>query len=179
MDPRITADLLYESEATLRLVDTALDEIRAGDQDPDLSFPKILQETFAAESPDEAASEMPSEFRIRTYWQVREVADCIRESRELLRTVREPADYGLAVADESTRFDRVLSLIDRLDSESNSNLAAVDPAHFGALRADIMAIIGRAEASDEAARNISLAISFLSEAEGRLTRLGHVFDAND
>jgi hypothetical protein len=179
MDSRIAAELLYESEATLRMVDTALDELAAGDPGNELRIPGVLLESFGTDLSEESEFEMPSELCIRAYWQVQEVADCVRESRELLRTVRVPADRVAAPVDERARFDRVLSLIDRLDSGSNAGSTSTDAALFGELRAEIMAVIGHAEESDQAARNVSLAISFLSEAEGRLTRLGNVFDSHD
>src|SRR5690606_27086841 len=166
MDSRIAAELLYESEATLRMVDTALDELAAGDPDNELRIPGVLLETFGTDPAEEDDLGMPSELCIRAYWQVQEVADCVRESRELLRTVRPAAERSPAPVDERARFDRVLSLNDRLDSGSNGGSDSDDSALFGELRAEIMAIIGHAEESDQAARNVSLAISFLSEAEG-------------
>jgi hypothetical protein len=179
MDSRIAAELLYESEATLRMVDTALDELAAGDPDNVLRIPGVPFESFGTDAADDSEFGMPSELSIRAYWQVQEVADCLRESRELLRTVRRPEERGAAPVDERSRFDRVLSLIDRLDSGSHGGSASHDSALFGQLRAEIMAVIGHAEESDQATRNVSLAISFLSEAEGRLTRLGNVFDGHD
>lgn len=177
MDSRIAAELLYESEATLRMVDTALDELAAGDPGNELRIPGVLLESFGTDLADETEFDMPSELCIRAYWQVQEVADCVRESRELLRTVKQPVERTVAPLDERARFDRVLSLLDRLDSDSSET--SRDSALFGELRAEIMAVIGHAEESDQAARNVSLAISFLSEAEGRLTRLSNVFDSHD
>lgn len=179
MDSRIASELLYESEATLRMVDTALDELAAGDPDNELRIPGVMLEAFGTDPTDEKNFGMPSELCVRAYWQVQEVADCVRESRELLRTVRQPADRTAPPMDERARFDRVLSLIDRLDSGHNGGAAPTDSVLISELRAEIMAVIGHAEESDQAARNVSLAISFLSEAEGRLTRLGNVFDSHD
>jgi hypothetical protein len=176
MEPRIAAELLYESEATLRMVDTALDELAAGDPDSELRMPGALLETFGT---DPADLGVPSELSIRAYWHVQEVADCVRESRELLRSVRPQADRAAEPFDERTRFDRVLSLIDRLDSYPNTRAVCGEPSLLSELRKEILAIIGRAEEGDQMMRNVSLAISFLSEAEGRLTRLGNVFDGQD
>src|SRR5690606_10880387 len=128
MDSRIAAELLYESEATLRMVDTALDELAAGDPDNELRIPGVLLETFGTDPASQNDPGMPSELSIRAYWQVQEVADCVREGRELLRTVRPPAERVAVPVDERARFDRVLSLIDRLDPGPDAGAASGEAA---------------------------------------------------
>lgn len=177
MESRNIADLLYESEATLRLVDSALDEIRAADREAEGRSTAAVPDGSAEVRAGRRGYDAPSEFRIRAFWQVQEVSDCVRESRELLRSAA-PPDGNAAQADGEGAFDRVLSLIDQLDPASASDAGAQrDERLIADLRAEVLSLIRATAAGDERAKNISRAISFLSEAEGRLTQLHHILDA--
>src|SRR5688500_3859445 len=98
MDARIAAELLYESEATLRMVDTALDELRVGDED-ELRRPSARMETLGSDFAETDEYEVPSEFCVRAYWQVQEIAECVRDSRELLQSVKPEAELEVEVGE--------------------------------------------------------------------------------
>ena len=173
MDSRIAAELLYESEATLRMVDTALDELRIGDEERRAPAPRLEALTSFQEESDEF--EVPPDFCVREFWQVQEVAECVRDGRELLQAARPRPDRENALGDHQGRLDRVLSLIDSLDESGTGGSSDL----IRQLRGEIVGVLQGAELYSGAAKQIDTAIALLTEAEGRLTRLGHVFDARD
>lgn len=87
MRPRTAAELLYESEASLRLVDHVLDDFQVSDTNPagPSRSPYTALSTLTAERPPR--SPVPSEFCIRTYWQIQEALDFIQQSREEIQTL--------------------------------------------------------------------------------------------
>lgn len=175
MDSRIAAELLYESEATLRMVDTALDELRIGDEDRRKPSPRL--EALSSYEKETDEFEVPPEFCVRAFWQVQDVAECVRDSRELLQSAQPRSECMDDIGDQG-RLDRVLSLIDRLDSMDESG-SRKDSDLISQLRDEIVGVLQRAELYGGTGKQIGTAIALLAEAEGRLTRLGHVFDGRD
>jgi hypothetical protein len=96
MNSRLAAELLYESEATLRMVDHALDELRLQESRP---RPDLAAVSQLAE-PADRGPELSQTLRLRVFWQIQELLDYVRETRAALSCPpgAEPAGRNLAAA---------------------------------------------------------------------------------
>lgn len=176
MDARIAAELLYESEATLRMVDTVLDELHVGE----LDNPAQAQGMWALRAgKDSEAQEYhaPPEFCVRGYWQVHELLDCVRQAREIITPERQQTELPLESSSEDPRLDRILSIVDALDSMSEDG-SSLKSTLVAELRQEVRSLVqvGAGNVTTDRSR---VAVALLAEAEGRLTRLGHLFDGGD
>ena len=177
MDSRIAAELLYESEATLRMVDTVLDDLHLAELEVELEpQPRGL---WAVQSDDRNAGDYhaPTEFCVRGYWQVHELLDCLRQAREMIAPSRQQTELRLDESAGNDRLDEVLSMVDALDSLE-------DPAEdrgrlVGELRTAIRSLLDGSGTRPNDDLPIRSALSLLADAEVRLTRLGHLFDGGD
>lgn len=175
MDSRIAAELLYESEATLRMVDTVLDELRISDASARFMGQQLTTLDPGGQT-QTAEIEIPSEFCVRAYWQIQEALECVQHSREALQLgAREEmsGEPGNERQEQRERIDRALALLDRLES---LEAGADDRSSIHReLRHDLVGILNRAQRRTERGESISLATSLIAEAEARLTRLGNSF----
>jgi hypothetical protein len=172
IDSPAAADLLYESEATLRMVDNVLDELRIGELEVRASAPRL--KTLHHHFDEAGAPEAPPEFRQRAFWQVQELMDCVREGRRMLQTegVSDPS------FEQAERLGRIALILDRLDSIEEPEFDRKSDL-FGQLRQEMRGLIDWKKPANLEDQRIAAAIVALSEAEGRLTRLGTLFDGGD
>lgn len=176
MDARIAAELLYESEATLRMVDTVLDELHIGE----LDNPAQAQGMWALRSDEDSEAReyhAPPEFCVRGYWQVHELLDCVRQARELITPERQQRELPLQPSSDDPRLDRILSVVDALDSMADEG-DSLKSTLLAELRQEVRSLVdvGAGNATTDRSR---AAVALLAEAEGRLTRLGHLFDGGE
>jgi hypothetical protein len=153
------------------MVDTALDELRVGDVEARSPGPRLR--AFSAHYDELADVKSPPEFCVRAFWQVQELVDCVRECRKMLQAGR-LGDPGIGCHDNAERSDRIASLLDKLDVLDEETPRGRSDL-YGELRREIQSllIVADREGSED---RIEAAIFALSEAEGRLTKLGHLFD---
>lgn len=177
MDSRIAAELLYESEATLRMVDSVLDDLHLAELDVEPE--PQARGLWAVRSEDDATGDYhaPTEFCVRGYWQVHELLDCLSQARRMIAPTHQQTELHFEEDAGNDRLDEVLSMVDALDSLEDP---AEDRGRIVAeLRTAIRGLLdgsGRRPTDDLQIRS---ALSLLADAEARLTRLGHLFDGGD
>jgi chemotaxis regulatin CheY-phosphate phosphatase CheZ len=172
--PRRADELLYDSEASLRLVDHVLEDL--GTPQPP---PSAL--TVAAIG----LNEIPA-LLLRANREINSVLDSLRRSRDMLEKT---ASENLQVTHEKLRevtsatevaandildgLDRSLALIDRLDQEAERETSGETRAE---LRDEIFQVMGHLQFQDITSQQLSYASSVLLEMERRLGELASLFD---
>jgi hypothetical protein len=184
MSTRVAEELYYDSEATLRLVDTALDELRVmEDHGRDAGRGPLL----AQERRDSAAgcSELP-DLVLRAYGEIQSGLESLRRSRDVLeRTTMEKIHHmgdriravnsatEVAATDILDGVDRALALVDRLDGmEDGPDRVTVR----GELREELFEVMGCLQFQDITSQQLTYASSVLYEMESRLANLAQIFD---
>jgi len=95
MTSRPVSELLYESQATLRMVDTVLDDL--GLSPPGTGRDRAIAESSALL----AAAEVADALGIRMFWEVQALVESLDRSRRSLERVRAIPD-GSADLDETS-----------------------------------------------------------------------------
>lgn len=167
----MTAELLYESEATLRMVDTVLDELQISDTESALPLQGMWAlRSEADESGDPCAG---YDVFVRGYWQVQELLECLAEVRRSFGA--RVAEHAETATGGRERLDHVLSLVDSL--EAGRGMDRPDVA--SALRHEIRDLLESAGLPGDVDPRVASALAMIGEAEGRLTRLAHLFEVAD
>jgi hypothetical protein len=184
MSTRAAEELYYDSETTLRLVDTALDELRVmedelrGDDRGRLLVQQMLQAPAGA-------SELP-ELVLRAYGEIQSGLESLRRSRDVLeRTTMEKIHHmgdrirevnsatEVAATDILDGVDRALALVARLDTtEDGPERVRVR----GELRDELFEVMGCLQFQDITSQQLTYASSVLYEMESRLANLAQIFD---
>jgi hypothetical protein len=171
MDPRINAETLYESEATLRMVVDALDELRLRDAEPILAAPRLT-----VIGPDHSnGSADTAELAVRAFWQVQEVLDTVQESREGLQEIGRKLGPDPVGRTDRGALDRAMELVDRLDSLEDGSSSERTSLHAD-LRRELIEIMNRRERRTRATQQLNDVALHLTEAEVHLARLAHLFE---
>ena len=179
MTPNRAAEVLYESEATLRLVDRELGELKAGEHPADAAFAAGEGRTILASLPyilQLANSE------------ILQVIRSLRESRSALEhstveriqhthsklqevtSATETATNGILDA-----LDRAQGLIDELDADNGGNAGRGKDVR-NSLRDEIFGIIGALQFQDITTQQINYASNVLLDMEAKLLRLMQILD---
>jgi uncharacterized membrane protein YccC len=167
---RVTQELLYDSEATLRLVDRVLDDLDMSDHFRSAAgAPGYRTEQLRA---DAAGPSEPSGGFLRAYWELQDALEVLRESHSALRPEEEGAAER-ARDDEHDRLNRALSMVDQLQSENEDPCR--DPAH-DALRGELLALAEHLRCRDAVTDRLHQTADVLSDLERRLAQLSRVFD---
>jgi hypothetical protein len=184
MSTRAAEELYYDSEATLRLVDTALDELRVmEDQGRNAGRGPCLAQERAESAA--AGTELP-ELVLRAYGEIQNGLESLRRSRDVLeRTTMEKIHHmgdriravnsatEVAATDILDGVDRALALVDRLDEmEDGPDRVAVR----GELREELFEVMGCLQFQDITSQQLTYASSVLYEMESRLANLAQIFD---
>jgi hypothetical protein len=183
MSTRAAEELYYDSEATLRLVNTALDELRVmEDQGRNAGRGPVL----AQERTEPAAGAELPELVLRAYGEIQSGLESLRRSRDVLeRTTMEKIHHmgdriravnsatEVAATDILDGVDRALALVDRLDEmREGPDRAAVR----GELREELFEVMGCLQFQDITSQQLTYASSVLYEMESRLANLAQIFD---
>jgi hypothetical protein len=169
MNNRMASERLYESETTLRMVDSLVGELQLSESNA-LAYGGRLH-ALRSEPGDTVDLEIPPDFCVRAYWQVHELLECLHESRTALTSA---IAEGTAAAEAESPLDRILEVVDRLDTTGGSGL---DPKALQAeLRRDLMEVARRSELQDQVREKMETATDLLRQAEAGLTRLGQLFE---
>lgn len=171
MDARIAAELLYESEATLRMVDSVLDELHLSDAA--LAEPSQRPMLSLVTDTDAAGDDLGS----RGYWQVQDLLESVQDARRLLAPETGQREIPFSGTSAAGDLDALYSVIDSL--ESLDDLNPTQSTLFAELRDKLgTALTSGLSASDQEQRTAT-AVDILAEVEARLTRLSHFFEEVD
>ena len=174
MNPEIAEQLLYESEATLRLVDSLLDELQDDDPQLHLGFPGMqtlqLEPDFASEDPDELPELLGAAAA-----QARALFESLSRSRRVLertsldRLAGSVGENGAArpPADLRGGLERALHLLDQMGSEGEA--ATVQQT----LRSEVLQLLGSVPSQEVLEQQLSYAGSVLRDTELQLSSLLH------
>jgi hypothetical protein len=173
------AERLYDFEATLRLVDNALDELQVlggelgGGERDGLSL--------VDDGTDAEVSDLTP---LRAFREVQEGLNSLRHSRAVLeRTAEEknaprenesPYDPGVSATDALSGLDRALLLVDRFEAEQ---AGPEDRARlFESIREEIRVAMTCLQVHDVTEQQLSYASSILLDMDGRLAQLANMLD---
>jgi chemotaxis regulatin CheY-phosphate phosphatase CheZ len=191
MTARQASELLYDSEAALRLVDSAIEEIR----EPE-GRRAAESNTRGSELRDAlAAANGPlgllglSQVLARSYTEIVSVLGSLRESRNTLERstveriqathakLREVSNATeVAATDILNGLERSLALVDQMDQKATEGDARSESDLRQTLRDELFALMGCMQFQDITAQQLNYASSVLTEMEDRLAELARVLD---
>jgi chemotaxis regulatin CheY-phosphate phosphatase CheZ len=189
---RISEDLLDDSEATLRLVDTLLDDLREGEEVVMAETERMAEVVAEITAGPSILSQLP-DVLLRAYSETKLALESLRQSRGVLERatlerVQRTQENLEAVSSATEKaatdmldgLDRALLLIDRLDSSSDPGLAAEsseDPGAIrGELRDELFHLIGSLQFQDITSQQLRYASGVLAEIEERLVAIAELFN---
>lgn len=191
MNAKQPSELLYDSEATLRLVDTAIQEMGEldGEQAPSL---EQRMRTAMSQTPGNSLGLLGlSDLLARGYAEILGVLDSLRQSRHLLERaavekiqhthdkLREVSNATeTAATDILNGLDRANVLVDDLDAYASEHGEPDDKASNirGSLRDELFALMGHMQFQDITSQQLTYASAVLTEMETRLANIAKVFD---
>jgi hypothetical protein len=170
------AERLYDFEATLRLVDNALDELQVlgGVERAELSL-------VVDDREDAGVSDLTP---LRAFREVQEGLHSLRHSRAVLERTSEEKNPpreneasdgpGVSATDALSGLDRALLLVDRFEADQTGPL---DQAKlFESIREEIRVAMTCLQVHDVTEQQLSYASSILLDMDGRLAQLAHMLD---
>ena len=179
MHTNTNAERLYDYEATLRLVDSALDELQI--LGVELGHGDSYDDFAAAddESDEDESGRNPG----RAFREVQEGLNSLRHSRAVLERTSEEKNFprrsesevpAVSATDALSGLDRALLLVDRFQEEG----AGGSPADttFDGIRDEIRAAMACLQVHDVTEQQLSYASSILLDMDGRLTQLADLLD---
>jgi hypothetical protein len=174
MTARHANELLYDSEAALRLVDSAIEDIR--EAGPRASTGLSAESLHAGHLRDLLQAAGPlgllgiSKILARGHGEILSVLGSLRESRDVLART----SSGRAASDILDGLDRAVALVDQLDAEASDGDATASANLRNTLREELSSLVGCMQFQDIAAQQLSYASSVLSEVETRLAELASI-----
>jgi len=190
MTARPANELLYDSEAALRLVDSAIEDLRT------------LPRTRAAPEPTANANLRDilsasgslnlvglSQILAQSYGEIVKVLGSLRESRTVLERaaveqlhqthdkLREVTNATqVAATDVLDGLDRAVALVDDMDAKARDGDADGGADLRNKLRDELFSLMGCMQFQDITAQQLTYASSVLTELESRLARLATILD---
>jgi hypothetical protein len=189
MTPPHADRLYYDSEAMLRLVDNALDELH-----PPPAAPTPPASAGAASDAPHAATDALSlsslpPLLLRAYQEINSVVCTLRRSRDLLEeaTVNKLHQTGnklrevssateVAATDMLDGLDRALAIVDELDAGPAAGESDRATTLRDDLRNELFGLMNCLQFQDITTQQLGYASSVLVEVEDRLSELARVFD---
>lgn len=184
-----TMELLYDSEASLRLVDQELEALREfTDGVHGSSMPPVVSSTES--TPTSALALVPGILH-RANAEIVNVLQSLRQCRSALENattdklqitqekIREVTDATETAATcILDGLDRAQMLIDELDTEADRRGYESDAARDirNRLREEIFAMTGHLQFQDITTQQLTYAASVLVDMEGRLSEIARLFD---
>jgi hypothetical protein len=190
MTARHANELLYDSEAALRLVDSAIEDIRDASPhhlgDPtDAARVANLRDMLAQSGPLGLIG--LSQVLARGYGEIVSVLGSLRESRTVLeRTAVDRIQYTherlrevtiatqTAATDILDGLDRAIVLVNGMDQKSDEGDTAGGAALRNKLRDELFAIVGCMQFQDITTQQLNYASSVMTEMETRLAELASI-----
>ena len=169
---RVKQESLYDSEATLRLVDRVLEELDG----THCLHPLAGLRGYRAEQLRDGTAELdqPSNAFLRVYWEIQETLECLRDGHEELRAA--PADTARAATDERDRMSHALAMVDQLRSDRSDPRSGM--VHE-ALRDDLLALADQLRYRESISSRLHRTMDLLCDLEVRLTQLSRIFDSGN
>ncbi len=184
MSTHRTQEVLYETEAALRLVDHGLRGLR--DDAPDSDAAPCTRTNH------EGLSELPAILE-RANLQILAVLSRLRETRAAIRStaleklasthekIREVTsateDAAINIMDACDRAAQMVDELDRIDAEPTPDRARATGVRVG-LRDELFVMMGALQFQDITSQQLAHASAVLVEMEERLMEVAHLFDAN-
>ena len=164
------AERLYDFEATLRLVDNALDELQV--LGGELGGGERDALSLVDDGTDAAVSDLTP---LRAFREVQEGLNSLRHSRAVLeRTAEEKHAPRESATDALSGLDRALLLVDRFEAEQ---AGPEDRARlFESIREEIRVAMTCLQVHDVTEQQLSYASSILLDMDGRLAQLANMLD---
>ena len=191
MTARQATELLYDSEAALRLVDSAIEDLR--DAPPrdlsavtDPSSPEIRQLLAAT---GKLGLDGLTKVLARGYTEIVSALGRLRESRDLLektavdklqhthdklREVKNATET--AATDILDGLDRAMALVDDMDAKAEAGDAAAGAELRTKLRDELFTLVSCMQFQDITTQQLNYASSVLGETENRLAELARFLD---
>lgn len=189
MATRPADELLYDSEATLRLVDHALEGIH--DLHAEQSVMEAHMRDLIGQLVDQrrGLASLP-QVLLRAYAEIMGVLESLKESRGMLekaaldkiqhtnQKLREVTSATeVAATDIMDGVDRALAMVDEMDAvEDAPGAGERGPELRQALRDELFGMMGSLQFQDITTQQINYACSVLVEMERKLNQIAHVFD---
>ncbi len=185
------SELLYDSEATLRLVDSAIQDM--GELGGEEQAPQSLEQRLQAVlTPGPAMGLIGlSDMLARGYAEILGVLDSLRQSRSLLERaavekiqsthdkLREVSDATeTAATDILNGLERANTMVDDLDAYAGEHGEPDDRGSTirNTLRDELFALMGHMQFQDITSQQLNYASAVLTEMEARLANIARVFD---
>jgi chemotaxis regulatin CheY-phosphate phosphatase CheZ len=191
MTARHATELLYDSEAALRLVDSAIQDLRTlprpsgGAAAPNANG--SVRDLLA--SPGAVDLVGLSQILARSYGEIVKVLGSLRESRSVLeQTAFEKLHHThdklrevttvtqTAATDILDGLDRAVALVNDMDARANDGDTAAERALRGKLRDELFSLMGCMQFQDITTQQLTYASSVLTELETRLAQLATILD---
>jgi chemotaxis regulatin CheY-phosphate phosphatase CheZ len=185
MAPRHSDELLFDSEASLRLVDRAITELRIPEA-ADTADDQIGDRPRLHEK-EVSLMDLPNVL-LRAYVEINSVLQNLRHSRDVLQQttldklqhtndkLREVSSATeLAATDMLDGLDRALVMVDELEGVDGTNSDHAAEVR-GNLRNELFSLMTCLQFQDITAQQLNYASSVLVEMEHRLTELARIFD---
>lgn len=174
MTARHANELLYDSEAALRLVDSAIEDIR--EASPRASKGTSAESLHAGHLRDLLQAAGPlgllgiSQILARGHSEIINVLRSLRESRDVLaRTSSDRVASGILDG-----LDRAVALVDQMDAKASDGDAAASADLRSTLREEMFSLMGCMQFQDITTQQLGYASSVLSEMETRLAELASI-----
>jgi chemotaxis regulatin CheY-phosphate phosphatase CheZ len=186
MTSRHANELLYDSEAALRLVDSAIEDIRDARPTEPARYATI-REQLAASGPLGLIG--LSEVLARSYGEIVSVLGSLRQSRNVLqRTTVEKLQHTheklrevssateTAATDILNGLDRAVAIVNDMDAKANASDAPAGAELRDKLRDELFSLMGCMQFQDITSQQLNYASSVLTEMEARLAELASILD---
>ena len=170
MTARPATELLYDSEAALRLVDSAIEDLRLNGSAP---IGMVALSHVLARGYSEIVSVLGSVRESRQILQPAAV-DRIHHTHERLREVRNATE--IAATDILDGIDRSVALVNDMDAKAAAGDAAAGADLRNRLRDELFALMGCLQFQDITTQQLNYASAVLVEMETRLDALAHLLD---
>ncbi len=160
MNLTAAAELLYDSETTLRMVDEVLDELRSNKSDE-----MMIQQELVACGGSAAADHRLDQQRIDAFWQIQDALEVLRAARrqsESLRPVTPPPGR-----DGHARANELLDRLEGLPSDAPVDLRRQ-------LQRELREALSDGPAPEPTSSNAADLAPVLADIEVRLARLGRL-----
>lgn len=184
MATRLSEEMLYDSEATLRLVDTVLDELQELDAAVSRSEDRVRVLSTRVSQAHSRLEAVPEAIALGSS-EIRSVLDSLRQTREILESAEldrfQQANDKLQEVTTATEvatheimdsLDRSLLLLERLDEADAAERAEVQSE----LREELFGVVGSLQIQEITSQQLRYASNVLLEMEGRLVRLAQSFE---
>lgn len=185
MGLRAAEELLFESESTLRLVDSVLNELEAIEAEVSRSEDEVRQLSAQVSRAHAGIADLPS-ILLRAYGEIQNVLESLKQSRDLLEQsavekIHHTTDKlkevssatEVAATDIMDGIDRALALVDQAEASDDAEARAA--AHAD-LRNELFGVMGHMQFQDITSQQLNYASSVLGEMEARLMQLASLFD---